>query len=394
MPHHRVRITDERHADVDGTPVIPAPEESVHEAVLDRLQRYAQEQGSAVRATIDDGSGTGHFLLEVHPDGASRILDTTEEPPPTAPTPARGETAAAGPAGAPDKQAGAPDTGPDPDAGPGAQFPAPDAGPAAQFPDPDAGPGAQFPAPDVGPAAQFPAPDAGSPPQPSGLPGPPAAPSPHAPSSPGAVPPRPASADDAPAPSSATPSRAPSALALAVTRARGTAASGDEKRPTGNPVPASAPARTSVLALAPPPAVGLPGGIAERIRRVNEATTAGRLDEAYADATALRERLAAAVGAEHPHAVEARALEAYLAHRCGLHREATVLALGVARIRCRAGDGRAAADVARATAAWLCLDDDRAIAAHGTELLRMWNALRKHGALTPTTRHSPSAPTT
>lgn len=395
MPHHHVRITDERHAVVDGTPVLPAPEGSVHEAVLDQLQRYAQKRGSAVRATVDDGSGTGHLLLEIHPDGASRVLDTTEEPPPPAPTPARGdtvpadrddpagpmdaagtparvETDATGPAGAPDEAAGAPDTGPGPSG--------PNAGPAPQPSDPDtAGGGTAY----TGPAPQPSNPNAAPASQPSDLPGPPAAPSPHAPS-PGTVPPRAASdSDDAPAPSSGTPSRAPSALALAVTRARATAASRDETRPTGTRAPSPAPARTFVPPLAPPPAVGLPGGVAERIRRVKEATTAGRLDEAYADATALRERLAAAVGAEHPHAVEARALEAYLAHRCGLHREATVLALGVARIRCLAGDGRAAADVARATAAWLCLDDDRATAAHGTELLRMWNALRNRGALTP-----------
>jgi hypothetical protein len=161
-----------------------------------------------------------------------------------------------------------------------------------------------------------------------------------------------------------------SAVATAVARARATAAARAEV-----PDPAAV--------AAPAPATGLPADIAERIGRINGLAADGRLDEAFADATALRESLTGSMGAEHPHAVEARAVEAYLAHLRGDHREAIVLALAVARIRCRARDGRAPAEVARAAAAWQQLDDDRAVVAHGRELLHMWDTLDRHGLLPP-----------
>ena len=75
-------------------------------------------------------------------------------------------------------------------------------------------------------------------------------------------------------------------------------------------------------------------------------------------------------------------MEAYLAHLLGDHREATVLALSVARILCGAGDPQAPAAVARATAAWQRLDEDRAIEIHGNELLHMWDRLHEAGRLT------------
>ncbi|MBT3153050.1 hypothetical protein HTV45_19620 [Streptomyces sp. CHD11] len=103
--------------------------------------------------------------------------------------------------------------------------------------------------------------------------------------------------------------------------------------------------------------------------------SAGRLDEASAHATALRESLTGALGAEHPDALEARAMEAYVAHLRGDHREATVLALSVARIMCRAEDAQAPAALARATAAWQRLDDERAAVVHGGELSRLWDGL-------------------
>ncbi|WP_329529477.1 hypothetical protein [Streptomyces sp. NBC_01462] len=108
------------------------------------------------------------------------------------------------------------------------------------------------------------------------------------------------------------------------------------------------------------------------------------MDEAYALATVLRESLTEQAGAEHPEALEARAVEAYIAHLCGDHREAVVLALAVARIRCSAGDPRAPEEVARAAAAWHRLDDERAAVAHGCELLHMWYQLERRGLLSPT----------
>ncbi|MGW3283881.1 hypothetical protein ACWDR3_04440 [Streptomyces sp. NPDC001002] len=237
MARFEVRICDEGFAEIDGDPLVPAPGESVHEAVLDELQRRAEECAAVVEATVHDGPGAPHFVLSVSPDGSSSVL----------------------------------------------------------VPEPEQAP--------------------------------------------------------APAPAAA------SAVATAVARARARATTG---------------AVTDV-----------PAELAEQVGRIQESAAAGRLDEAFARATALREELTGSTGASHPCAVEARALEAYLAHLRGDHRQAVVLALAVARIRCGAMDGRAAADVVRAAAAWQQLDDERALIVHGRELLHMWAALDRGGLLPP-----------
>ncbi|MEY7981505.1 hypothetical protein AB8O53_35015, partial [Streptomyces pilosus] len=118
MSHFRVRITDEQLAEIDGTPLVPAPGESVHDAVLDRLQRYAQERDAAVRATVNDGPDTGHFLLEISPDGSSRLLDaiTPAPPAPSAPAavPAPGPALPASAPGVPVSATAASDPAPHP----------------------------------------------------------------------------------------------------------------------------------------------------------------------------------------------------------------------------------------------------------------------------------------
>ncbi|MDT0404080.1 hypothetical protein [Streptomyces edwardsiae] len=243
MAPFAVRISDDGIAEIDGEPLVAEPGQSVHDAVLDRLQQYAQQRATAVEATVTDGPGAAHFVLEVSPDGSSRLVDRQPEPTPApAPTPA----------------------------------------------------------------------------------------------------PTPASA-----------------VATAIARAR-------------------------AAATAPPPVPSrpLPPQLAQPVARINALVTEGRLEEASAEATALRETLTRSAGTEHPDALEARAMEAYLAHLLGDHREATVLALSVARILCGAGDPQAPAAVARATAAWQRLDDDRAIEIHGNELLHMWDRLHEAGRLT------------
>ncbi|MER5395793.1 hypothetical protein [Streptomyces sp. NPDC002599] len=297
MAHFDVYISGEGLAEIDGHTLVTAPGQTVHEAVLDRLQGHAHERAGAVAATVYDGPGGARFVLEVLPDGSSRVLEPEEEPfdepEPAAPaTPTR----AAAPTTA------APTT----------------AAPAAAAPEALA----------------------------------------------------PAGAPVAPATVVVPVSAAATAVATAVARARATAAARAE---VPDPGAVAAPAADTAL----------PAGLTERIGRINELAADGRLDEAFADATALRESLTGSVGAEHPHAVEARAVEAYLAHLRGDHREAIVLALAVARIRCGARDGRAPAEVARAAAAWQQLDDDRAVVAHGRELLHMWDTLDRHGLLPP-----------
>ncbi|MCX4904459.1 hypothetical protein [Streptomyces sp. NBC_00878] len=266
MARFQVYISDEGLAEIDSDPVVAAPGRSVHEAVLDRLQRYAQERDADVEATVNDSLGAAHFVLQVSPDGSSRII-------------AAGEGR---------------DTG-------------------------EAGEGR-----DTGEAGEVP----------------------------------PVESEAAPATTVPPPA---SALSTAVARA-------------------SAAARTHTPA---PTGVAEPTELAEHIGRINALAATGRLDEAFADATALRESLTGSVGAGHPHSVEARGLEAYLAHLRGDHREAVVLALAVARIRCGAGDEQASVDVARATAAWQHLVDDLAVVTHGHELLHMWDMLSRRGPLPP-----------
>ncbi|MET9056901.1 hypothetical protein ABZX99_03650 [Streptomyces antibioticus] len=167
------------------------------------------------------------------------------------------------------------------------------------------------------------------------------------------------------------------------TRPVGLRPANSDARPAGLP-----PTDSDAPPVSLPPAdagvdAGVPEDIAERVVRINALTVTGRLDEAFVEATGLRESLSGAAGAGHPYALEARALEAYVAHLRGDHRQATVLALSVARIRCGAGDERAPTEVARAAAAWQLLDDDRAVVVHGRELLGMWDGLSRRGPLPP-----------
>ncbi|MFF2519441.1 hypothetical protein [Streptomyces sp. NPDC058086] len=123
------------------------------------------------------------------------------------------------------------------------------------------------------------------------------------------------------------------------------------------------------------PPVPVPDHLASSLRHINELLDAGYPNQALVSATALREELTQDAGAEHPDALEARSLEAFIAYLQGDHRNAIVLTLAVARIRCQQQDPSAIVDVTRATAIWQKLSDVRAIATHGSELLRMWHRL-------------------
>ncbi|WP_406360785.1 hypothetical protein OID55_18470 [Streptomyces sp. NBC_00715] len=356
MAHFDVYISGEGIAEIDGHTLVPAPGQSVHEAVLDRLQAHAEERGGAVEATVFDGPDAARFVLRVLPDGSSLVLDPDEAPAPapaTDPGPSPHDTPAATAVPAPAPAQAEP--------APVAQAPAPAPAPAPAESAPAVP--APAPVPAVAPAAF--APPASVPaPAPVAAPVGQVAPAPL----PVAVPER----ASAPAAVVVPPSAAAtaSAVATAVARARATAAARAEV-----PDPAAVTARAV--------RTDFPDWLTERIGRINGLAAAGMLDEAFDDATELREGLTESLGAEHPHAVEARAVEAYLAHLRGDHREAIVLALAVARIRCRARDGRAPAEVARAAAAWQQLDDDRAVVAHGRELLHMWATLERNGLLPP-----------
>ncbi|WP_156110821.1 hypothetical protein [Streptomyces adustus] len=296
MARYEVLISDQGFAAIDGESLVPETGQSVHEAVLDRLQRYAVERDAAVEATVNDGPDHGHFVLEVSPDGSSRLLTSTTKAQPDQPD-------------QPDQP--------------------------EEFEGRD----------------RLDEPDQSKRSDPVSVPQEPSSPEP------GPV-------HDRTGGDSAGGDNVGGGTAVATAVARATAA-----------------ARAAAPAPVPVPAVVLPSALAGPIGRINELAAAGLLDEAYALATELRENLTDEAGADDPHAVEARAVEAYIAHLRGDHRQAVVLALAVARIRCRTGDRRAPEEVVRAAAAWQWLDDDRAAAAHGRELLHMWDHLDRHGAL-------------
>ncbi|MBQ0827506.1 hypothetical protein [Streptomyces tagetis] len=298
MTRFDVYMSDDGLAYIDGDPLAPAPDASVHEAVLDRLQRHAERYGTSVEATVTDGPGETHFVLEVAPDGSSRVLVPEETP----------------------EEAAAPEepTAPEPEA--------PASAIATAVARARATAAARTPPPNPAPEHPDPRPE----PRPEDAPEP----------------------EDTPEPEGAP----------------------DEPRTSRDVIDELS---------APVVAVDLAPELAERIARINVLASAGRLDEAFDDATELRETMTAQVGAAHPNALEARSVAAYLAHLRGDPREATVLALGVARIRCGAGDRRAPEEVARAAAAWQHLDDDRAVVIHGRELLHMWGRLDARGRLSP-----------
>ncbi|MEU4658918.1 hypothetical protein AB0G32_34145 [Streptomyces sp. NPDC023723] len=118
-----------------------------------------------------------------------------------------------------------------------------------------------------------------------------------------------------------------------------------------------------------------------RVERIIQHARRGELHAAFVLAGALREHLTLRRGADDQLAMEARAIEAYIAFQRADYMVATTLALTVARIRCRTDLERAAPDVARATAAWQRLMDEGQGAVRGQELLHMWDRLSEAGLL-------------
>ncbi|MHC3473137.1 hypothetical protein ACYF6T_31220 [Streptomyces sp. 7R007] len=118
-----------------------------------------------------------------------------------------------------------------------------------------------------------------------------------------------------------------------------------------------------------------------RVERIIQHAQREELHAAFVLASALREHLTLRRGAEDELSLEARAIEAYLAYLRADYELSTVLALTVARIRCRTDPQRAVPEVARATAAWQRLTDERQVATRGQELSRMWAHLSAQGLL-------------
>ncbi|MFE2377005.1 hypothetical protein [Streptomyces sp. NPDC059398] len=118
-----------------------------------------------------------------------------------------------------------------------------------------------------------------------------------------------------------------------------------------------------------------------RVERIIQHAQREELHAAFVLASALREHLTLRRNAEDDLSLEARAIEAYIAYLRGDYMISTVLALTVARIRCRTDLNRAAPEVARATAAWQRLRDGDQVVTRGQELLHMWERLSTEGLL-------------
>ncbi|MFD0304061.1 hypothetical protein [Streptomyces sp. NPDC127119] len=134
--------------------------------------------------------------------------------------------------------------------------------------------------------------------------------------------------------------------------------------PTASPVPAPAPAPVTV-----------PEELVAGVALVCETVISGELTLAKAQAAALERQAAHRFGPDHLYALEARALEAYVAHLMGEHTAATTLSLQVAALRHRQGDDRAREDIERALASWELLTTPIAAVPLGKRLLPLWNRI-------------------
>lgn len=152
--------------------------------------------------------------------------------------------------------------------------------------------------------------------------------------------------------------------------------------PRHSPPPHGARTPTAETTSDPTPPAPVPGEFAEPVARINEAVASGELERAAGLAAALRKRIARAHGTEHPYALEALAMQAYIAHLDGDHPLCADLSLELAGARCRLGDPRAREDVTRATAAWRRLDNDGEAVEQGLRLLALWKRLVERGGTT------------
>ncbi|MFE9381906.1 hypothetical protein ACFYMO_01525 [Streptomyces sp. NPDC007025] len=166
--------------------------------------------------------------------------------------------------------------------------------------------------------------------------------------------------------------------------ASGTPASGTAvSRTSGSGAPAPPAARTDVpgseptggsdLAGSTGPAV--PGELAEAVSHINRAAAQGEAQRAMVLAFRLREHAVRSYGEEHPYALEARDLEAFVARQGGNYGRATEVYLELARICHQQGDHRAYGYLRRAVGNWYLLADPEKVLTRGQALLSVWSLL-------------------
>ncbi|WP_431981170.1 hypothetical protein [Streptomyces qinglanensis] len=142
------------------------------------------------------------------------------------------------------------------------------------------------------------------------------------------------------------------------------------------PVPASTgPVAGSAEPVAGPAGPVVPGELAEAVAHINRAAAEGEAQRAMVLAFRLREHAVRSYGEEHPYALEARDLEAFVARQGGNYGKATDVYLDLTRICHQQGDHRAYGYLRRAVGNWYLLADPEKVLSRGQALLEAWSLL-------------------
>ncbi|MFD4724258.1 tetratricopeptide repeat protein [Streptomyces seoulensis] len=387
----QVRVSVAGTASVAGTPVLRAPGEDIHDAVLNHLHHLATSHGTPIRATIHDDAAGCLVPLEISPDGTTRMTGEPTRlpaapgtvqpprgvfgPPPVMggaegePIPRRKPRSASstvnfrkvkpvsgvGAASEPGL-GGMPAPGPGPELGLGGNSMP---GPRPELvldpkPAPESVPEVALgPKPALGPAPEL------------GL-GPEAAPAPGPELALGA---KPASVPEVVLGAKAAPAPAPE-LVL-----------GPKPAPEAEPEPVP-PSRFDAIAeemLAEAP-VGETSDGAEvwtaALARVGDAVRDGEVERAAELASRAVVKASRALGPRHPEVLHLRELCAYIAYLTGDPARAFDLSLDLARKRAESGDPAAAySNVRSAATAWRAVGDAEQALRMGRELIDVWTAL-------------------
>ncbi|MER8013359.1 tetratricopeptide repeat protein [Streptomyces griseoluteus] len=351
----QVRVSAAGTASVAGTPVLRAPDEDIHDAVLNHLRDVAMSHGAPIRATIHDDAAGCLVPLEVSPDGTTRM---TGEPArlPAAPgtvQPPRGVF------------------GPPPVMGGAGEKPLPERKPrtasgtvnfrkvrpapglrAASVPGPEVGLGGK-PAPGGGREVGLGAKPASGPGPETGL---------------GAK---------------VAPGHGPK-LGLGAEPASGPGPElvlGPKPVPEAEPEPVP-PSRFDAIAeemLAEAPVGETPDGAevwTAALARVGDAVRDGEVERAAELASRAVAKASRALGPRHPEVLHLRELCAYIAYLTGDPARAFDLSLDLARKRAESGDPAAAySNVRSAATAWRAVGDAEQALRMGRELIDVWTAL-------------------
>ncbi len=117
-PRFAVVISADGSASIDGRPVPVAEGEALDAAILDALHAHADRHNATVTASISDPSADYVALVEVAPDGSSRLVEQPAEDAPASPPPPPASSSSAVRPGGPDG-VGPGSGGPGRDGGPG-----------------------------------------------------------------------------------------------------------------------------------------------------------------------------------------------------------------------------------------------------------------------------------